>query len=105
MESSELVRMMQVEMDKMAAYPLTSSYVSSNTYCIVFNMAVIVWLFGWAGLAGIGTLVVTLLLRVFIKIKVGPYEEDVETARNERVRQCVEVLGVMKLVKVRALEG
>jgi hypothetical protein len=97
--------MMQVDMEKMAVYPLISSYVCCNTYCIVFNVMLIVWLFGWAGLAGIGTLLATLLLRLFIKNKVDPFEEEVGIARNQRVRESVEMLGVMKLVKVRALEG
>ena len=68
-------------------------------------MLLIVWLFGWAGFAGIGALIATLLLRLIIKHKVESFEEEVAIARNQRVRESVELLGLMKLVKVRALEG
>jgi hypothetical protein len=67
-------------------------------------MALIVYLFGWAGLAGIGVLLATLSTRFCMKRAVDVYEEELGRERGNRVRESVDIFNIIKFIKVTALE-
>jgi ABC-type transport system involved in cytochrome bd biosynthesis fused ATPase/permease subunit len=102
--SSELLKIMQIDMERIIAYPEVSSYLWVNYYTIIFNILLIVFLFGWAGFAGIIVLLLTLSLRVCFKKIIDKYEEELGRETSSRVQKTVDIFNIIKFIKVAALE-
>lgn len=102
--SSELIKMMQIDVDKIETYPMIKSYVIGHVYSIIFSLAVIVFLFRFAGFIGILVLIITILIRICFLKTIYKFEEEVNRETNKRVMKTVDIFNIIKLIKVAALE-
>lgn len=73
-QSSEVIKIMQIDITKIKGFLYYKSFVWFNTYSTVFNILLIIFLFGFAGFLGIITLIITLLLRFWFKRTIDKYE-------------------------------
>ena len=80
------------------------SFVMCNVYSLVFNAAVLIFLFGFAGLMGIVAFVLFLAIRFCLHGIIKRYDEEMSGQTDNRVKQTVDVLNIIKLIKVGALE-
>jgi ABC-type bacteriocin/lantibiotic exporter with double-glycine peptidase domain len=102
--SSELLKLMQVDMDRVMAFPEIQTYLFSNLCGVGTNIFVTIFLFGWAGLIGIVVFVATLLVRFAFKNTLNEYDEEIAEERGKRIRSTVDIFNIIKLIKVAALE-
>jgi uncharacterized membrane protein len=79
------------------------SHFLTNVYGVLFTIFTIIYLFGWAGLLGIIVLVGMISFRVFFRKTIEAYDEELGKETSSRVRQTVDVFGIIKFIKVAAL--
>lgn len=101
---SQLLKMMQIDMEKILNFPQIRSNMLTTLYSLIFSLITIIVLFGLAGLIGVVSLVAILLIRSFLRNKTEGFEVLLAKETEIRVHKTVEMLHNIKFIKVGALE-
>jgi hypothetical protein len=75
-QKTELLKIMQIDLEKIVTYPEIKSFVWGNIYSTLFIIFLIAYLFGFAGFLGIVTLIITLSIRLCFKRTIDHYDEE-----------------------------
>lgn len=101
---SQLLKMMQIDMEKIISFPPIRSNMIANLYCLIFSIVMIAIIFGIAGVIGVVSLVSILSIRFFLSKKSVRFEELLANETEIRVHKTVEMLNNIKFIKFGALE-
>jgi ABC-type protease/lipase transport system fused ATPase/permease subunit len=86
---SQLLKMMQIDMEKIIHFPQIRSNMLANLYCLIFSIVVIAILFGIAGIIGVVSLVAILSIRFCLRKKTLRFEESLANETEMRVHKTV----------------